>query len=141
VERRFLTQALEAYRRNLPDASAIMLGCASEHLVLVLARALVAADPTAETKTQQLIDKGTAKQLLDHVSKRLDPRAGGRSLPWQLEEMRATHFNGVAQIVRVARNDAGHPARQQPVDRDHCLVLLRLFPQYRAWVTQVLTHL
>jgi len=141
VERRFVSQALEAFLRNLPDASAVMLGCASEHLVQVLAQALVASNPTGEVKTQNLLSHGKAKTLLDHVNSRLGALARAKKLPWQLEEMRETYYNAIAQLIRVSRNDAGHPARQRPVDRDTCFVLLQLFRTYRTWVTEVMQNL
>jgi hypothetical protein len=43
-------------------------------------------------------------------------------------------------MIRVARNDAGHPALGN-VDRDHALVLLRLFPSFRNWAYDAMTAL
>jgi len=55
VEQRFVRQSLDAYRRGLPDASAVMLGCASEHLLVTLGCALVDSDPAAETSLRRVV--------------------------------------------------------------------------------------
>src|SRR5262249_51534889 len=45
TEKWYIPQALAAYHHNLIDASAVMIGCASEHLVYELAEAVIKADP------------------------------------------------------------------------------------------------
>jgi hypothetical protein len=47
IERRYLSQASAAFRADLPDAAAVMLGAASEHLLLQLGAAVEKAEPSA----------------------------------------------------------------------------------------------
>ena len=49
IERRYLSQASAAFRADLPDAAAVMLGAASEHLLLQLGAAIENADPIDNT--------------------------------------------------------------------------------------------
>ncbi len=137
AEKRYLPQALEAFRRNLPDASAMMLGCASEHLVLFLGEEIVRVelDLNRAKTTQKKLD-GPALTLLRHLNNELQQRG----LPRRLEEQRSTTFDGIAQLIRIARNDAGHPDLR-PVSRDECFNLLRLFPGYREWIVAVIALL
>ncbi len=140
TEQRFVGQALEAFLRNLPDASAVMLGCASEHLLLVLANSLAAKDPTQPSVwAKRANDK--ALTLLKHLDQDMEQRGADKKLSPALKEQRATTFAGIAQIIRIARNDAGHPALQHPVTRDECFVNLRLFHHYRTWIAQVISGL
>ena len=140
TEQRFVGQALEAFRRNLPDASAVMLGCASEHLLIVLANSLAAKDPTHPSVwAKRANDK--ALTLLKHLDQDMEQRGADKKLSPALKEQRATTFAGIAQIIRIARNDAGHPALQHPVTRDECFVNLRLFHHYRTWIAQVISGL
>jgi hypothetical protein len=37
----------------------------------------------------------------------------------------------IRKMIRIARNDAGHPGIEQYLGRDHALVVLRLFPHFR----------
>jgi len=137
TEKRYLPQALEAYRRNLPDASAVMLGCASEHLLLVLGEEIALSEPDANrAKTTRKRMEGPALTLLRHLNSELQQRG----LPRRLEEQRPTTFEGIANLIRVARNDAGHP-QLQAVLRDECFIALRLFQHYRNWIVAVTTHI
>jgi hypothetical protein len=138
VEARYLPQALEAFRRNLPDASAAMLGSASEHLLIQLGEAIEATDRANAAAARRKID-GPALGLLtflhDYFSRRRT------SLTRESRETLDTTFAGIASLIRVTRNDAGHPAIGRPVDRDQAFVNLRLFPVYRSWVLSVITRL
>jgi hypothetical protein len=72
IERRYLSQAAAALRADLPDATAVMLGAASEHLLLLLGDAVAAADSTGATKVKKALP-GPALTLLEKIRKYLDP--------------------------------------------------------------------
>jgi hypothetical protein len=135
VEQRFIPQALQAYLRNLPDASAVMLGCASEHLLQELADVMVALEPQRASKVEQ------ERQKVPRLIKYLNGWLAERHLEPDLEEDRVHTFEGLAQLIRATRNEAGHPRGGRPVDRDRCYVLLRLFLEYRNWVWDVTANL
>lgn len=136
VERRYLAQAAAAFRADLADAAAVMLGGASEHLLLTLAHAIVEADPSA-TKVKEAI-AAPALTLLREVHSYLTTRR--KSLPRRLQETLDTTFLGLASVIRTSRNDAGHPALPD-VERDDAFVLLRLFSTYREWVFRAIAEL
>lgn len=136
VERRYLSQAAAAFRADLADATAVMLGGASEHLLLTLAEAIADADATA-TKIKKAID-APALALLREAQAYLTARR--KALPRRLQETLDTTFVGVASVIRSSRNDAGHPALPH-VERDDVFILLRLFPTYREWVHAVIREL
>ncbi len=79
---------------------------------------------------------GPALTLLRYLSTELQQKG----LPRRLEEQRTTTFEGIANLIRIARNDAGHP-ELRIVSRDECFVDLRLFQHYREWVVAVMTHI
>ncbi len=131
VEERYLPQALEAFRRNLPDAAALMVGAASENLLIRLGEAIEKADKAASAAVRKKLDQSALGLLLflqDYFTGRR------KSLPRELDETLDTTFGGIASLIRVTRNDAGHPAIGRPVDRDQAFVTLQLFPAYRSWV-------
>jgi hypothetical protein len=135
VEKRFIPQALHAYLRNLPDASAVMLGCASEHLLQVLADAVVTVEPQRKQKIEH--DRQKASRLINGLNGWL----AQRQIPDDLEEERVHTFDGLAQMIRITRNDAGHPRGGRPVARDRVYALLQLFLGYRTWIARLLTYL
>jgi hypothetical protein len=138
VERRFVSQALEAFRRNLPDASAMMLGAASEHLLLGLAEAIAKKDAANRSKAKNKMDRPALtllRFLQDYLSERKD------LLPRALRENLDTIFSGIASLIRATRNDAGHPSLQAPVTRDQAFTNLQLYPIYRGWLIDVTKRL
>ena len=140
TEKRFIPQALEAFLRNLPDASAVMLGCASEHLLIILALELAKKDPSGPAIWEKR-SEGKALTLLRQLDQEMQQRALQITWPRSLKEQSANTFSGIAQIIRIARNDAGHPALQRPVSRDECFVNLRLFYHYRLWIAEAIRNL
>jgi len=137
VERRFARQAVGALNANLPDAAAVLIGAAAEHVVGVLCTAIGEADPSVTTKVARLRSQSAAQALvfsLRYVESRraaLDPSVGGQL---------ATTFAGVAGMIRASRDDAGRPA-PGVVDHDHALVLLQLFPAFRNTAHEIIDAL
>jgi hypothetical protein len=131
IERRYLAQASAAFRADLSDAAAVMVGAASEHLLILLADAIVENEKTSAASKVAKTRDSSALKLLHEVRKYLEPRR--QNLDRRLAESFETTFLGVANAIRTSRNDAGHPALGH-VDRDQAFVLLRLFPLYRRWV-------
>jgi hypothetical protein len=137
VEARYLGQAIAAFDADLPDASAVMLGATAEHIILVLAETIAETDEDSARDIERLRD-GPALRLLRHVNSYLEEH--GDKLSRRLREQREANFGSVASIIRVARNDGGHPALDV-VDRDQALLLLRIFPNFRNWGYDVMSEL
>lgn len=130
VEKRYITQSLQAYVHNLPDASAVMLGAASEHLLIELVKEISAKDATAKAAGDKVLD-GPALGMLRFARDYFVPKA--KNLPRELRENLETTFLSIAALIRATRNDAGHPELSN-VSREQCFVNLQLFPGYRAWI-------
>ena len=133
IERRYLSEATAAFRTDLTNSSAVMLGAASEHLLVRLANEIVVADATA-TKVQKAIT-APALGLLREVRRYIEPKR--KTLPRDLAENFETTFLGVASLIRTSRNEGGHPALPN-VARDDAFVALRLYPTYRRWVMRLI---
>ncbi len=132
VEERYVMQSLHAYQRNLPDAAAVMIGAASEHLLILLLKEISAKDSTAKARADKALQGQAAGMLRfarDYFLSRHD------RLPRELRDKLETTFLGVGALIRGVRNDAGHPALPS-VDREQCFVNLRLYPGYRNWIYQ-----
>jgi hypothetical protein len=130
VETRFLSQAVGAFRADLPDACAVMLGVASEHLLLKLFATVSAADSAAGGKKKTL--PTSALTLLKYLHGNLAARKS--ALPPELQDDIETTFLGIGGLVRSTRNDSGHP-RGGSTSREQAATNLRLFAHYRKWVT------
>jgi hypothetical protein len=130
IEERYLTQSLDAYARNLPDASAVMLGASSEHLLIELVADISTKDSSAKAGADKAL-RGPALGMLRFARDYFVPKQA--KLPRELRENLETTFLGIAALVRTTRNDAGHPALPA-VSREQCFVNLQVFPGYRAWI-------
>ena len=137
IEERYVTQALQAFRRNLPDATAVMIGAASEHLLILLLQEIGSKDTSRKAAAEKALD-GPALGMLRFARDYFVPLQS--KLPRELRENFETTFLGVAALIRVGRNDAGHPALPS-VDREQAFVNLRLYPGYRAWLQRAKTLL
>ena len=107
------------------------------NVILVVAEAIAQSDEDAARDIERLRD-GPALRLLRRVSSYLEEH--GDQLSRRLREQREATFGSVASIIRVARNDGGHPALDV-VDRDQALLLLRIFPNFRNWAYDVMSEL
>lgn len=137
IERRFARQAVGALNANLPDAAAVMIGAAAEHVVGVLCTAIGEADPAVTVKVARLQSQSAAQALIFSL-RYVETRKA--ALDRAVEEQLATTFAGVAAMIRASRNDAGRPA-PGGVDHDHALVLLQLFPAFRNTTYKIIDAL
>ena len=130
VEDRYVQQALEAYVRNLPDAAAVMIGAAAEYLLILTLTDVSLQDSTVRSDADKAL-AGPALGMLRFAHSYFTRRQ--TSLPRELRETLETTFLGIGGLIRVARNDGGHPALPS-VDRERCFVTLELYPEYRTWL-------
>ena len=134
----YAEEALLAYNARLYRASAVMLGVASEAAVLEVALALAGvmndteAKPYLETihaRKQNFVAK------FEVFAQKL--RSKKSLLPEDLADLT---LNAVTDLLRVSRNDAGHPTGRG-VDRDDCFIHLRMFVRYARKLYSLKTSL
>ena len=141
VVKGYAQEALLAYNARLYRASTVMVGVASEAAVLDVAASLVnamkesEAGPYLETinaKKKNYIAKFELFQQKLRSKKDLLPEevAGGLELT----------INAVGDLLRVYRNDAGHPTGLL-VERDECFIHLRMFVLYARKLYLLKAHL
>lgn len=93
IEKRFAGQAIGAFNANLPDAAAVMIGAAAEHVVELLCEAVGRADVSVLRATQRL-ENQPASKALTFASGYFEDRKS--QLDRHLREHLATTFAGVA---------------------------------------------
>ncbi len=141
VVKGYAYEALLAYNARLYRASTVMLGVASEAAVLEVATVLAEtmkkseADPFLETlnaRKQNYVAKFEAFQQKLRSKRDL--------LPAEVADGFDLTMNAVGDLLRVYRNDAGHPTDRQ-VDRDDCFINLRMFVRYARKLSLLKKHL
>lgn len=129
IPRSYLDEALETYGSGCDKATVVLLGGASEALILEL-RDAIGAKYDAASKTRPKGTKTTdwgIKGVIDGVKDVLD--AQKKAMPNDLWERYQYRFTVAPDIIRRARNDVGHPNDLTPVTRDDVHALLLLFPE------------
>lgn len=137
---RYLAESLQAYRRDLMLSSAVTLGVASEKALLILLESLIKSfnDSNKKKKFIQLQAITSQKKKFNAVKKEIlsiKPK-----LPRTIQENMDTYLEGIFNVIRVTRNEAGHPTGRI-IKRDEAFVNLRIFVHYLKKVYQIIEWL
>jgi hypothetical protein len=111
----YLDEALRAFSARCYLSTSVMLGVAAEQVFLGLARAVVKVEPGRGERLRRSLDSPQSNQRtrFEQLRKILEPLRP--SLPEGLVDQLA--LDSIADLLRVARNDAGHPTGVQ-IDED-----------------------
>jgi hypothetical protein len=119
----YLDEAVAAFYAGCLLASCVMLGVAAEAEFLRLVD--VAAKSTKHGKAFSPIQKETfVRQKITKFRSALKPLT--KILPRQAIEDFETNFDMIQSVLRIARNDAGHPNAAAP-EREQVYIYLQLF--------------
>ena len=133
-------EALDTFRVGNHLASTVMIGVAAEAMLLRLVAAVHAALKTPQR--QERFEKDTkgknAKAQHNEVLARL--KSPSTPLPAEIESVLAQHIDGIYDLIRRTRNDAGHPTGKR-MERYETQALLLLFHTYCKTVHGVMDWL
>lgn len=122
----YVSEALTTYNANCFKATAVMIGAASESVVLEL-RDQVIARMTILGKTPSTnLQSWQIKKVLDALQSELKAQT---TMPKNLAEMFQSYWPAFTQQIRVVRNDSGHPTSIIPVTQDVVHASLLIFPE------------
>jgi hypothetical protein len=135
----YIEEAIATYNTACFRASAVMVGAASETLLVGLRDAVVARLVVHGRKPSAALVDWRAKTVLDAVSAELTTH--GKAMPTKLRESFQYNWPAFLQQIRANRNDAGHPASVAPVTGEAVHASLLIFPEIlklsselEAWV-------
>lgn len=141
--RGYVEEALQAYNAGCVRSAAVMLGCASEKLILLLCEAFEAAISDA-TKKVTFSKDINAKWMIAHkyatIKSRLDLMKTAKKLPQEHADTVASELVAGFEILRRCRNAAGHPEVPGNVDSDTVFLNLRAFTEYARRVQALIQH-
>jgi hypothetical protein len=129
------------------EASTVMLGVATEALVLGLADALAAVQRSFAPTLRARAGRSTAAQTLSWLIEAVESHRGelqtaartkGVSQDW-IEQLRSL-LPGTGQAIRLTRNDVGHPTGIS-VSQEDALQLFVLFPRLAKACTEAIAAL
>ncbi len=125
----YANEAAFCYNHECYLASAVMLGVASEAAFLEMAQACVNWLGIAGKNLHEVIcdpHKPYVRKF-DEFRKRIVPRKA--ELPPELADGMSLTFDSVLDLLRISRNDAGHPTGKV-VSREDQYISLQMFARY-----------
>jgi hypothetical protein len=137
----YTREALWAYNARLYRSSAVMLGVASEAIVLEVAPAL-ARTMQEKKKLEYLAELKSPRRSYNAKFERFRKQLNLKkdSMPEELTRKLDLTMNSVGELLRVHRNDAGHPTGTEE-SRHSCLASLHMFVQYAKRLYAIKSHL
>lgn len=132
----YVEEALRAFNARCFLATSVMLGVASEQVVIGLAGSVVEAVPAA-TKLRVAMENPRASQFsrFQELRKQLEPMRP--QLPDDLAD--TLTLDAVADLLRITRNEAGHPTGR-PIDEDTAYTHLQMAARYLQKMTTLEAH-
>ncbi|MEU8251643.1 hypothetical protein [Nonomuraea sp. NPDC048916] len=133
----YVQEALQAFNAGCYLACSVMLGVAAEQVFLGVAEAMVAAlDSSAEKLRKELGNsKSSQNARFQALRARLEPMRP--TLPDDLGDNLT--MDAVADLLRVTRNEAGHP-QGRAVDEDTAYTHLQMAARYLGKMTALAAH-
>lgn len=123
----YIEEALRTYNSTCYKASAVMVGAASESLVLAVQESLKKRmDDLSITQPRDLKD-WRIKKVLFGIETAIRQRK--QAIPAPLFESFEAYWPAFTHQIRTARNDSGHPSSITPVTPDNVHASLLIFPE------------
>lgn len=122
----YLAEGLDCYIGGHYKAAAVMLGGASESLVLELRDHLVRRLGELGQPVPQKLTDWRVKTVLDELQQFVEARKG--TIPHESREEFSAYWPAFTQQIRAVRNDAGHPTSVDPVSPESAHASYLVFP-------------
>jgi hypothetical protein len=138
-----LREADLAWEHTLYRSSAVMLGCAVERLIILVAEAIVAAKlpaPGDKLGGKLANPKVGISEIFDDVRTVLEHADHDKKLPREIADVLDRRITALFDHARALRNRSGHPTVGE-VTRDEALSGLLLFPAFYSFVDKLIAAL
>lgn len=138
----YLDESVEAWRACVYRASAVMLGCACEKLILLLAEAIASSNwqPYADKLRKKLSSRRLSiSDLFNVILAALRAEDGKKALPGSISDAFERRLSSIFDYTRILRNRSGHPTGAE-VTVEEADTSLRLFSGFYALVDEICIH-
>jgi hypothetical protein len=126
---------LDTFNGGHFKSAAVMIGAASESIVLNLRDHLVAKIISVSQDTPQKLSDWRIKTVLGGIEETL--RGKKKQIPAKLYESFESYWPAFTQQIRAVRNESGHPNSVAPIDEPTVHASLLIFPELAALAEQL----
>lgn len=141
VTKSYLMEALGTYNYGFQKASAVMIGAATENMILELRNCLVVRLTALGRNVPRDLNDRMIKKVLLALSSFFDGEE--TNIPKKLFESYQANWGAFTQQIRKIRNDAGHPENIEAITEENVHASLLIFPelaglidQLKEWITK-----
>ena len=127
----YLDEAVRCFNHQCQRAAAVLIGAASEKLILMLLEAFEDAIDDEDVKAEfQREYRFSILSKFNSLKDRLDRMSDAGKFPYEVKEAVASELPGMFQLVRRHRNSAGHPELATAIEPGTVFLSLRVFSEY-----------
>jgi hypothetical protein len=131
----YVEEALHTWNAGCFKATAVMIGVASEALILEIRDVLSSRmDNLGQTKPADLME-WKVKRVLDAIEAVLGSKTG--AMPRELADAFEAYWPAFTLQIRTIRNDSGHPKSADPVRQDSVHAALLIFPELASLAERI----
>ena len=123
----YLIEALDTYNSACFKAAAVMIGAATESLILDLRDTLVARINSLGKSPSKKLQDWKIKTVTDQIKAEIDNKKA--PMPRELSEAYESYWPAFIQQIRFGRNEAGHPKSIEPISPQAVHASLLIFPE------------
>lgn len=135
VAQSYISEALRTYGADCYKATAVMIGAASESMILEVRDTLVSRLRESKSSLPKDLDNRNLKNVIDALYKQF--QAHKHQMSNSLAESVELYWSAFTGQIRRARNDAGHPTSIDPVTQEIVHASLLIFPELATMVSQL----
>lgn len=132
----YIDEGLKAYNTGCYRATAVMVGCAAESLILKIRSFLVAKLESNKQSVPKELKDWRMKVVLDQLETEIENRRA--SMERLLYEQYSGNWQAFTSQIRMTRNEGGHPVGIDSVTVDTAHSSLLIFPQLARLALQLL---
>jgi len=137
----YLEEAVRAFNSGCHKAAAVMLGCASEQLVLVLHEAFEEAiEDAGRREAFAKSYRWTVYSKFNSLRDGLNAMIEAGKLGGDLREAVRSDFVSGFELIRRFRNSAGHPELPLAMRRETIYLNLTVFPEYARQMLRLIEY-
>lgn len=123
----YVKESINTFNNNCYKASAVMLGAASESVILEIRDSLVAKLKSLGKSVSKKLEDWRIKTVYYTIKDSLDSQKG--NMPGSLKENYEVFWPTFVQQIRSSRNEVGHPTSIEPITEESIHSSLLIFPE------------
>ena len=127
VARSYIEEALNTYNSGCYKACAVMVGAASESLVLSVQMSLIKRMSSLGLTKSRDLEDWRVKKILQSIENIIKQRK--KLMPDSLYDSFEAYWPAFTHQIRTVRNDSGHPTSVEPVTPENVHASLLIFPE------------